>query len=164
MGGGSIGASATHLHATHPPLHTHLPPTLPHPCQRTGPADPTPKLRACTPRRGAYFADLRDEALAAHGAQSKLVKPFGYPIGFMGNDHYGCSIAGEYFSVSTAQRSAAWVKNVHIFEPLHARPRCTLPGNLHGDHCPVSCNVLINPQFSNSCWHGPPAVPRSSAV
>ena len=66
-----------------------LPPplSLPH---RQGSDQATPKLEACTPARGGYAADLRDEALKAHNATDKVVQQ---AITFTQAGGFGCQVS-----------------------------------------------------------------------
>ncbi|KAI7843970.1 hypothetical protein COHA_002508 [Chlorella ohadii] len=54
----------------------------------------SPKLKACTPARAGYTADLRDASLAAAGATDKLVKQ---ELAF-GFKDFGCLFNGENFT------------------------------------------------------------------
>lgn len=59
------------------------------------PPQRTPALRACTPARAGYGADLRDAALAASGATAKLVQQ---PVTFtMQGQPYSCMVNGQNF-------------------------------------------------------------------
>ncbi|PSC67257.1 HAD-superfamily subfamily IIA hydrolase [Micractinium conductrix] len=92
--------------------------------KKYGPATPQaqPQLRACTPARAGYTADLQDASLRAAGAAGKLTNP---PINFI-MQPFGCLVNGKNFTFPDSEpiklqlgKVVEWKANYVAVHPLH---------------------------------------------